>query len=581
MSLKFYFPRVLLALTLSLGACSDSNDVDTPEPTPEPPAGVPSLSVAPASLTFKAEGETLELSVEAENVTWKAEAVDDWLTVAGGSGDGDATVKVTAAPNKTAAELTSSIVVTGKGVEPITVTVKQAAAAEPAQPSLSVAPEALSFKAEGETLELTVTARDVNWTATCDAAWLTITGGSGDGDATVVVKADPNTAPTPLSTTIVFAGEGVETVSVAVTQAARFDPGEAVALTLAEAYWAGDYWGTAGTLNDLYIILTDMPLQNGALTYPGRIIQLDLNIPATTFDKVETVVAGSYSPSYTLTPIERYTFNSDEVSYIWEYDASGAKTATHYTTGGSVTIARSAAGYTIDLDLTVDDNTTYKARYEGQMVFYDDTIKHLSTLDRSVQPSLTQASGTFHQYADAAIAARALELSFYGDLAQATIDNMILTLNVDPEAQKEGAIEGTYTVIEKEIDKIGTSDMVKGTVVPGHLTKDENGDPVFGGSWYRLLANSDGEAQLGGMAPFTSGRVVIARDGESYTVDYQFVDDNETTPHTITGTYTGPITFTNLGGGTEPDPGPGPDPKPDVDASAGGQLSQWKPGGRW
>lgn len=83
------------------------------------------------------------------------------------------------------------------------------------------------------------------------------------------------------------------------------------------------------------------------------------------------------------------------------------------------------------------------------------------------------------------------------------------------------------------------------------------------------------------MAPFTSGRVVIARDGESYTVDYQFVDDNETTPHAITGTYTGPITFTNLGGGTEPDPGPGPDPKPDVDASAGGQLSQWKPGGRW
>lgn len=182
MSLKFYFPRVLLALTLSLGACSDSNDVDTPEPTPEPPAGVPSLSVAPASLTFKAEGETLELSVEAENVTWKAEAVDDWLTVAGGSGDGDATVKVTAAPNKTAAELTSSIVVTGKGVEPITVTVKQAAATEPAQPSLSVAPEALSFKAEGETLELTVTARDVNWTATCDAAWLTITAGSGDGE---------------------------------------------------------------------------------------------------------------------------------------------------------------------------------------------------------------------------------------------------------------------------------------------------------------------------------------------------------------------------------------------------------------
>lgn len=583
MSPKSYFPRVLLALALFMGACSDSNDVDTPEPTPEPPAPVPTLSVAPASLAFKAEGETLELTVSAENVSWKAEPVDDWLTVAGGSGDGNATVKVTAAPNKTAAELTSSIVVTGKGVDPITVAVKQAAAAEPAQPSLSVAPETLSFKAEGETLELTVTAKDVNWTATCDAKWLTITGGSGDGNATVAVKAEPNTAPTPLSTTIVFAGEGVEPVSIAVTQAAKFDPGEAAVLTLAEAYWAGDYWGTAGTLNDLYIVLTDMPMQNGALTYPGKIIQLDLNIPATTFDKVETVVAGSYTPSYTLTPLQRYTFNSDEVSYIWDYDASGAKTATHYTTGGSVTIARSAAGYTIDLDLKMDDNTTYKAHYEGRMVFYDDTVKHLSTLKESVQPALTQASGTFYQYPDATVPVRALSLTFYGDLTQAQFDNMILMLNVDPEAQKEGAIEGTYTVIEKEIDKIGTTDMVKGTVVPGYLSKDDNDDLLFGGSWYRLLANVNGEAQLGGMAPFKSGRVVIARDGENYTVDYQFVDDNETTPHAITGTYTGPIAFTNLGGGTEPDPGPGPgpDPKPGVDASTGGQLSQWKPGGRW
>lgn len=490
MSSKFYFPRVLLALTLLMGACSDGSDVDTPDPTPEPPAPVPSLSVAP---------------------------------------------------------------------------------------------EALAFKAEGETLELSVTAKDVDWKATTDAAWLTITGGSGSGNATVTVKAEPNTAPTPLSATIVFAGEGVDPVNVAVTQAATFDPGQAAALTHAEAYWAGDYWDTAGTLNDLYIILTDMPMQNGALTYPGKIIQLDLNIPATTFDKVETVVAGSYAPSYTLTPLQRYTFNSDEVSYIWDYDASGSKIATHYTTGGSVTIARTADGYTIDLDLTMDDNTTYKARFAGRMVFYDDTVKHLSTLDRSIQPTLTQAGGTFYQYSDATIAARALELTFYGDPTQSKYDNMILMLNVDPQAQKEGAIEGTYNVIEKSIDKIGTSDLAKGTVVPGYLTKDDHDELLFGGSWYRLLANINGEAQLGGMAPFKSGRVVIARNGESYTVDYQFVDDNEETPHAIAGTYTGPIAFTNLSGGTEPDPGPGPgpDPKPGVDVSTGGQLSQWKPGGRW
>ena len=165
----------------------------------------------------------------------------------------------------------------------------------------------------------------------------------------------------------------------------------------------------------------------------------------------------------------------------------------------------------------------------------------------------------------------------YGDLAQSKIDNMMLMLNVDPETQKKGDIEGTYTVIEKEIDKIGISDFEKGTVIPGYLSKDDTGDLVFGGSWYRLLANIGGETQLGGMAPFRSGQVVIARDENTYTVTYQFVDDNEDTPHVISGTYTGAISFTNLGGEEDPDP----DIKPEIDASAGGQLGQWKPGGRW
>ncbi len=580
--MKFYFPRVVLALSLFLGACGDSDNVDSPDDPNgggKPSDPTPTLKVAPESLTFKAAGETLELTVTAENVNWKAEPADDWLTVTGGSGDGNATVKVTAGANKTTQELTSSIVVTGKGVDAVTISVTQAAAQEALQPSLKVEPASLAFKADGETLELTVTAKDVSWTATSDASWLTITGGSGDGNATVEVKADPNPSTDPLNTTIIVSGEGVDPVTVAVTQAAKVDPGEVVTLKHAEAYWAGDYWGTAGTLNDLFIVLTDMAMQNGALTYPGKIIQIDLNIPATTFDKVETVVAGTYSPSYALTPTQRYTFNSDEVSYIWDYSAPEVITKRSYSTGGSVTIARSGNDYTIDLNLTMDDNTTFKARYSGTMLFYDDTIKHLSTLEQNVQPTLTQASGTFYKYEDTPVDVSALQLNFYGDLTQQKTDNMMLMLNVDPEAQKEGAIDGTYTVIEKEASKIGVSDLKKGTVVPGYLTKDDTGDLAFGGSWYRLLANIGGETQLGGMAPFTSGEVVITSNENSYTVVYRFVDDNEETPHAISGTYTGAINFTNIGGGGGTDPDP--DPKPQVDASAGGQLSQWKPGGRW
>ncbi len=578
MSLKSFFPRVVLMLSLFLGACSDSNTVDTPDdPNPEPPAPAPTLKVAPESLSFKADGETLELTVTAENVSWTAVPVDSWLTVTGGSGDGNATVQVKADPNTTTRQLTSSIVVTGKGVDPVTISVTQAAAEEIPQPSLKVSPESLSFKAEGETLELTVTAENVSWTAVPTDSWLTVTGGSGDGNATVQVKADPNTTTSPLNTTIVVSGEGVDPVTIPVTQAAKADPSDVVTLTHAEAYWTGDYWDTAGTLNELYIVMTDMPIQNGALTYPGKILQIDLNIPATTFERVEEVVAENYSPSYTLTPTQRYTFNSDEVSYIWDYDASGTVTARRYTTGGSVTIARSGNNYTIDLSLTMDDNSTYRARYSGPVTFYDDTIKHLSTLEQSVQPSLTQASGTFYKYKDVSIGVSALQLNFYGDLAQSKIDNMMLMLNVDPETQKKGDIEGTYTVIEKEIDKIGISDFEKGTVIPGYLSKDDTGDLVFGGSWYRLLANIGGETQLGGMAPFRSGQVVIARDENTYTVTYQFVDDNEDTPHVISGTYTGAISFTNLGGEEDPDP----DIKPEIDASAGGQLGQWKPGGRW
>ena len=82
--------------------------------------------------------------------------------------------------------------------------------------ALAVAPSSLDFAAAGGTETVAVTS-DIGWTASADAAWLTVTPASGDGDGTVDITAAANDG-SARSATVTVSGSGL-TQTVTVTQA--------------------------------------------------------------------------------------------------------------------------------------------------------------------------------------------------------------------------------------------------------------------------------------------------------------------------------------------------------------------------
>lgn len=90
----------------------------------------------------------------------------------------------------------------------------------PATSELSVTPGDLSFVAAGETKTVAVKAKNVVWQATTTAKWLTLSDYEGAADGTVSVKAEANPEQAERKTTITVSGEGVEPVTIEVSQAA-------------------------------------------------------------------------------------------------------------------------------------------------------------------------------------------------------------------------------------------------------------------------------------------------------------------------------------------------------------------------
>jgi uncharacterized protein (TIGR02145 family) len=78
---------------------------------------------------------------------------------------------------------------------------------------LSVDPANISARPEGGSYTLAVTS-NVAWTATVNAAWLTLNPGNGNGNATVTVRVEENTTDTRNATISLTAGSLTRTVTV-------------------------------------------------------------------------------------------------------------------------------------------------------------------------------------------------------------------------------------------------------------------------------------------------------------------------------------------------------------------------------
>ncbi|HET8756444.1 MAG TPA: LamG-like jellyroll fold domain-containing protein [Solirubrobacteraceae bacterium] len=169
--------------------------------------GSPALAVAPASLAFSsAQGDpspaakTLDVSnAGAGTLDWTAADDVPWLSVSptGGSGDGTLTVTPDTA-GLAAGTYTATVTISAAGAagSPRTVPVTLTVDPPPPGPALSVTPASLSFTAtEGGTdpADRTLTVSNgggtLEWAASDDAAWLSVTPGSGTGAGAVTVSA--------------------------------------------------------------------------------------------------------------------------------------------------------------------------------------------------------------------------------------------------------------------------------------------------------------------------------------------------------------------------------------------------------
>ncbi|MFR0763780.1 MAG: BACON domain-containing protein [Alistipes communis] len=208
--------RLLCIVCAVAGGCGDSTTLHYDPQPPDAPA--PTLSVTPDTLVFDAEGGTLVLNLATTTAEWKIESPSEWLTIkvessdgsphgSLGGGAGNFSIRISATSNETDARRTASIRVSGNDAGTVTIPVEQKAFGESHTPSLSVEPSSLTFKADGESFDLVVTTDAAAWTATCKAAWITIT---SDNDATLRATAMPNRTASPRSATILFTGEDAD-----------------------------------------------------------------------------------------------------------------------------------------------------------------------------------------------------------------------------------------------------------------------------------------------------------------------------------------------------------------------------------
>jgi hypothetical protein len=200
----------------------------------------PSLSVSPSSLSFSAQqggsspaAKTLSVSNGGGGtLSWTASESASWLSLSPTSGTGSGTI--TATPSITglsAGTYTTDITVSASGAGgspktiPVTLTVDP-----PTPPSLSVSPSSLAFNGTAggsnpaaKTLSVSNTGGGtLDWSASENAAWLSVSPASGTGAATITVTPSltglsAGTYTTDITVSAVGAGGSPKTIPVTLT----------------------------------------------------------------------------------------------------------------------------------------------------------------------------------------------------------------------------------------------------------------------------------------------------------------------------------------------------------------------------
>ena len=218
------------------------------------------VALGTSALNIAAEGESVEVALTS-NGDWTIDTYPEWLTVSPTSGNGNATLTLSAPLNDTDVARSGELKVSTKD-NAATLTVSQEALEKK---FIVVSPELIDCNAEGGAFTLTVNS-NCDWAVNTSADWLSCEPTSGTGNGTVTVNITPFEGDVEVrETNIIFSGAENSLLPVHVVQHAPvqyyigIDPtllafdyvgGEQTVNVLCEGGWTAstdDDWVTLGT----------------------------------------------------------------------------------------------------------------------------------------------------------------------------------------------------------------------------------------------------------------------------------------------------------------------------------------------
>ena len=194
----------------------------------------PAIGLSPTSLSFTAQqgsgnpaAQTLTISnTGGGTLNWNASESTTWLSLSPASGTGNGSMTASVVTGSLTAGSYSDVVTLSGGAGVTTVPVSFTVTAAPVPPAIGASPTSLAFTATqgganpaAQTLSISNTGGGtLTWSASDNAAWLTLSPSTGTGNGTVALNAATGTlTPATYSGTITLSGGGVTPVTVPVS----------------------------------------------------------------------------------------------------------------------------------------------------------------------------------------------------------------------------------------------------------------------------------------------------------------------------------------------------------------------------
>lgn len=194
---------------------------------------VPAIGTSPTSLSFTAQqgssnpaAQTLTISnIGGGILSWTASDSAAWMSLSSSAGTGAGSVSVSVTTGAlTAGSYSGTVMLSATGASPVIVPVSFTVTTAPVAPAIGASPTSFSFTAQAgsnpatQTLTISNTGGGtLNWTASDNAAWLTLStaSGTGNGPTTLTVNTATLTAGS-YNALITLSAPGATSVTVPV-----------------------------------------------------------------------------------------------------------------------------------------------------------------------------------------------------------------------------------------------------------------------------------------------------------------------------------------------------------------------------